>query len=117
MAKAKEETVEETPAVEVNEADLSTHQRYLNSLLGGEQEVPVFNASVNPDHLPTDEGYVGVDPIYQNHANDTEKPYAAEGGADGLAEDAYADAVDSDGNEPGDQLKAAYGDVTHKDAK
>ena len=29
---------------------------------------------------PSDNGFVGVDPIYQNFANETEKPHAAEDG-------------------------------------
>ena len=45
---------------------------------------------VNPDPFG-DEAYVGTDPIYQNHANDTEKPYAADGGALQKAEEQVAD--------------------------
>jgi hypothetical protein len=57
--------------------------------------------------------YVGTDPIYQNHANDTEKPLQAEEGPDKSAEDFYLDTVDSEGGtEAGDQLKEAYGAVT-----
>lgn len=41
--------------------------------------------------------FVGVDPVYQNYANDTEKPLRAEKGAEKKFEDlAYADDVDED---------------------
>lgn len=46
----------------------------------------------NPDLDPTEEGYVGTDPVYQNFANETDKPLAADGGADQLAEEAAQDA-------------------------
>ena len=35
--------------------------------------------SVNPEDSPTNaEGYVGVDPVYQNHANETDAPLEGE---------------------------------------
>lgn len=41
--------------------------------------------------------YVGVDPIYQNYANETEKPLLSEKGAESKLESlAYADDVDKD---------------------
>ena len=46
---------------------------------------------------PSENGYVGVDPIYQNFANETEKPYVAEGGAEKKVEAPFlADEVDLD---------------------
>ena len=49
------------------------------------------------DPVPAETGFVGVDPIYQNYANDTEKPLRAEKGAEKKFEDlAYADEVDTD---------------------
>lgn len=75
---------------------------------------PVFMASVNPvDSVLTgedDDGnvYYGTDPIYQNRANETDLPHAAEEGPDKLAEDAYLDSLEG-GNEATDQLKEIYG--------
>lgn len=46
-----------------------------------------LSLKVNPNPFG-DEDYAGTDPIYQNHANDTETPYAAEEGPDKDAEDA-----------------------------
>lgn len=42
--------------------------------------------TVNPNPFGYEE-YAGTDPIYQNHANDTEVPYAAEEGPEKVAED------------------------------
>lgn len=97
----------------------STHQLYLESLLGEEskdRKPPVFKGgNVDPKdlHAVTKDGYVGTDPIYQNAANKTEKPLQAKSGPDKLAEDAYKAAVEGEPNEAGDQLKALYGDVSN----
>lgn len=61
-----------------------------------------------PDYVPSsqliqgtdpdlsDNGYVGVDPIYQNYTNDTEKPYLAEKGPEKKVEElVYAEDVDT----------------------
>ena len=49
---------------------------------------------INPQ--PSDNGYIGVDPIYQNYANDTEKPYLAEKGPEAKIEKNYVtDDVDT----------------------
>jgi hypothetical protein len=49
------------------------------------------------DAEPSDNGYVGVDPIYQTFANDTEQPLLAEKGAEAKVEDRYyADDVDTE---------------------
>jgi len=45
---------------------------------------------VNPNPFG-EEDYAGTDPIYQNHANDTEAPHAAEEGPEKEAEDAVRD--------------------------
>lgn len=110
--KAKAQQADAPPVA----TDPSPHQQYLGSLLGEEHEAPVFNASVNPrdNDVFDKDGYVGVDPIYQNHANDTEKPYAAEGGADELAEKAYFESVRGEGKEPGDQLSELYGKASNQ---
>lgn len=57
-----------------------------------------------------EEGYVGTDPIYQNHANDTEAPLAAEEGVWADAEDKYHEDLAGDAKEPSDELKAFYKD-------
>jgi hypothetical protein len=51
---------------------------------------------VNPNPFGA-EDYASTDPIYQNHANDTEKPYRAEEGADKQAEQVVRDLHDLDG--------------------
>ncbi len=99
----------------------SAHARYLDSLLGDEaqdREAPTYGGvSVNPsdNKVITDEGYVGVDPVYQNYANDTEAPYQADEGPDKLAEDAYVEAVEGDPKEAGEQLKELFGAVTNSE--
>lgn len=111
--KAKDEDKADEPVVV---SDPTPHQQYLEATLGEEQVAPVFYETVNPrDNDAFDQGgYVGVDPIYQNYANETEKPYAAEGGADALAEKAYFDSVRGDAREPGDQLKELYGKASNQ---
>ena len=53
------------------------------------------------DPEPSETGFVGVDPIYQNFANDTEKPLRAEKGVEKKLEDVvYADEVDEDFGAP-----------------
>lgn len=57
-----------------------------------EDYVPPTQLQPGVDPSPSDTGYVGVDPIYQNFANETEKPYAAEGGPEAVVEETvYAD--------------------------
>jgi hypothetical protein len=92
----------------------SAHQRYLDSLLGEDHEPPERFPTSGPEGLttPTKEGYVATDPIYQNHANSTEKPLAAKDGADALAEKAYKEAVTGKGKPAGKQLSDLYGDIT-----
>ncbi len=100
----------------------SAHQRYLDDLLGKDsedREAPVFGGvSVNPkdNKVVTDEGYVGVDPVYQNHANDTEKPLQSKKGPDKLAEQAYVEAVEGDAKEASDELKDLYGAVSNDES-
>jgi hypothetical protein len=110
---AKDEKVEE---VEVGVP--SAHQKYLEEVTDPDREVPVFGASVNPvdqaDHV-TDEGYVGVDPVYQNYANDTDKPLAAEEGPDQAAEDAFHEAYEAEASEGSELLLSNYGAVNRED--
>ena len=59
--------------------------------------VPPAQLIQGTDPQPAETGFVGVDPIYQNFASDTEKPLRAEKGAEKKFEDqAYADEVDAD---------------------
>lgn len=117
---ATEEKKDEAKVAEGVELDVpSTHQRYLDNLLGKEAKdrpVPKFGGETHPPEklrAATEEGYVGVDPIYQNHANDTEKPLAANAGPDKLAEDAYKATVEGKPKKPGDQLSKLYGEVSN----
>jgi hypothetical protein len=48
----------------------------------------VLGQAVDPV-LESENGYVGVDPIYQNFANETEKPYASEKGVEKKLEAPY----------------------------
>lgn len=58
-------------------------------------------------------GYIGVDPIYQNAANDTEKPIKAEGGAEAalyeksLADDAEYPELDGEPVEDDDSSSSS----------
>lgn len=90
----------------------STHQRYLETVLDPERKAPVFSESVNPSVAITDDGYIGTDPIYQNHANATDEPHQADDGPDKLAEDAYIESVEGGPKEPGDDLKGYFSDVS-----
>ena len=90
----------------------SAHTKYLESVMDPDKEVPVHYASVNPGDsevgVVTEEGYVGTDPIYQNYADDTHKPYAAEDGPEADAEEAFVDAYEGEPNEGSDLLKENY---------
>jgi hypothetical protein len=59
---------------------------------------------VNPNPFGA-EDYAGTDPIYQNHANDTEAPLAAEEGPDKDAEDFVRDLHDLDDVDDGDKAE------------
>lgn len=54
-------------------------------------EAPAPAAVVNPNPFG-DEAYAGTDPIYQNYANDTEKPLKAAKGVEKKAEDQLREA-------------------------
>ena len=46
---------------------------------------------------PSDNGFIGVDPVYQNFANETDKPLVGEKGAEAEIEKKYlSDDVDAD---------------------
>lgn len=48
------------------------------------------------DGEPSDNGFIGVDPVYQNYANETDRPLLAEGGAESkLEKDYVTDDVDT----------------------
>lgn len=71
---SKKDAAAEAPAEEVVEPEQS------GSGASGTTEAntgPVHGQTVNPDtedNALNQNGYVGTDPIYQNHANDTEAP-------------------------------------------
>ena len=59
--------------------------------------VPMGVLVPGTDREQSDNGYVNVDPIYQTFANETEKPFAAESGAEAKVEKNYfSDDVDFD---------------------
>jgi hypothetical protein len=60
--------------------------------------------------------YIGTDPIYQNHSEDTLKPLKAEEGVEKDAEEEYFRTFEK-GNEPGEQLQSVYGDTTANSPK
>lgn len=90
----------------------STHQRYLETVLDPDRKAPVFSESVNPSEAVTSDGYIGTDPIYQNHANATDEPHQADDGPDKLAEDAYIDSVEGEPADAGEALKGHFADLT-----
>jgi hypothetical protein len=72
-----------------------------------------LEARQKPDYVPpgvvkqgedqglSDNGYIAVDPIYQNHANDTEAPIRAEKGPEAkVFDNHYAEDVDFDTTGP-----------------
>lgn len=86
-----------------------------------------LQGAVNPNGDPTNEGYIGTDVIYQNYAEETNKPFQAEEGPDKLAEDAFAaafgdgedrnppeeDNVETDSVTTGGDADAVEGDPNH----
>lgn len=88
----------------------STAQVDLEARLGEDAPAPKFGEKVNPDPSSED-GFVGVDPIYQNAANKYEEPLEAEDGGFADAEQAFADAY-TEVSEPSDQVKENYANVT-----
>lgn len=100
------------PAEEV-EYTQSTAQRDLEERLARGNKVEPIRQGVNPsDQLDEDSAYVGVDPIYQNYASDTEKPYASEEGPEAEAEALYLDAVNGVQPEPIPEVLEAYDKIT-----
>lgn len=69
-------------------------------------EVFTLVQTVNPssDGVLHQNGYVGVDPVYQNHASDTEKPLAATKGDEKALEQKAKDRLDGKGNVANVQL-------------
>lgn len=101
MAKAKYEK----PASQV---DLEARQK--------SDYVPPSVKKVGTDAEPSENGYVGVDPIYQNYANDTDGPQAAESGPEAKVEsDFYADEVDYEAGATPEGEKEAEEDAEEED--
>jgi hypothetical protein len=94
-----------------------TSQLDLERRLDKDNESEVANrvpVTRNPDHFGR-EAYVGVDPIYQNHANDTEKPYAAEEGPEKDAEEFFKESSTSHlGTPKAAELKGTSDEQTAK---
>lgn len=70
--------------------------------------------AVNPNPFG-EEDYVGTDPVYQNYANDTEKPLPADEGPEAEAEKAHREMYDTDEdtvNDPGLGGEAVRADLT-----
>lgn len=102
--KKKDEAVYTRPTSQV---DLEERLKADNRL-----GAPVENAKPKP---VSDDGYVGVDPIYQNHANDTDAPHQADDGADKLAEKSFEEqATRTKGAEPSEELKENYRAVSRQ---
>lgn len=53
----------------------------------------------------SDDGFVGVDPIYRNYANDTEKPLQADEGAEAKAEELHWKSVYGEATEENEAVK------------
>ena len=67
----------------------------LESEKNGENPFALASSTVNPGTPDETDGlYVGTDPIYQNHANDTEAPLQAQKGGEKLAEEKFLKAYD-----------------------
>lgn len=62
-----------------------------------EGDVPHGVLIQGTDPKPSENGFVGVDPIYQNFADETHKPFRAEDGAEAVFEEVlYAEDADFD---------------------
>lgn len=71
-----------------------TSQLDLEQRLKDGNEVERFKIeTVQPTDQVEEDGYVGTDPVYQNHAEDIHKPLAADGGVEAEAEKLYAEAT------------------------
>jgi len=95
-----------------------TSQLDLEARLSAEDEgmKPLFPTQ-NPTGEPTEDGYLGTDAVYQNYANDTEKPLAAEEGADQLAEEAAEDAYGDGSEAPSEEVQKKYDEDVNVHAK
>lgn len=74
-----------------------TSQVDLEERLDRDNEVVSTTKTYNPGYGDVEPGnlYLGTNPEYQNHANDTEAPLQADEGPDQLAEEAVLGAYDS----------------------
>lgn len=69
---------------------------------------------VNPSEaIRSDEGYVGVNPEYQNAANETDEPRDAEEGVEKDLEDAYYEAVEQGPQDTDEGVKSLYYDAAN----
>lgn len=75
----------------------STAQVDLETRLANDNATSANAKVLNPGYGDVESGhlYLGTNPEYQNHANDTEAPYQADGGPDEAAEQSALGAYDS----------------------
>lgn len=77
--------------------------------------VPHGVLPVGQDPQPSESGFVGVDEVYQNFANDTDKPLLSDGGPEAKVEQlAYAENVDTS---IGATIDGDYGDEYYEEEK
>lgn len=87
MPEEKEEAKEAVYTKPTSQRDLEARLEVEN-----EREDSKVVGPKNPDDF-TEEGYIGVDPIYQNHANDTEAPIKADEGPEAKVVEQYRESV------------------------
>ena len=81
MVKKKEEAQYAPPASQVDLAER------LESGNASHRVLSTADIAVQEPRPEDVEGYVNVDPIYQNYANETEKPLQGDGGPEGQLEE------------------------------
>ena len=102
MAKDKATANYEPPASQVDLADRlerdNESRRKVSTAPGGRPQDEDDGQARDYGENAGDPEYLGTDVMYQNHANDTEKPGRAEGGDNPeelLEDEAYGESVDS----------------------
>lgn len=90
----------------------STQQLDLEARADDDYVSPLARAkTVGPNEsLVSEDGFVGVDPIYQNYANDTEAPYQSDEGVEKDLEDRAMNAAEED-TKQSEELQAQADEV------
>lgn len=93
----------------------STQQLDLETRQAEDYVSPLARAkTVGPNEsLISEDGFVGVDPIYQNAANETEEPYASDEGPEKALEDRVLELVESDAATAEENQKTAESAPKH----